>query len=213
MKKRHLLIIISLFILIFLSLSINSITSFLLARGFESKEVTIGNVRAIGRIYYEEEGNLLPANEVVIEPHNNITKEGIYFINLEDEDAFDYIDNIKVYIFIYSDVETYVRVKLLEQLTFIAYDGIEYTIPKSNPIFEINSYNWYKDNDWLYYRFKEKHKNTKTPTIIELPLTYNIDEFKDGYHLQLGIKVQAVQAIKGPQENWGFYEKPWGGEW
>jgi hypothetical protein len=55
-----------------------------------------------------------------------VTKSGVFFIDVADVDAQDYITNLRIDIRINSTVDTYLRVSIIDSLTLatIDFEGI-----------------------------------------------------------------------------------------
>lgn len=199
--------------------------SFLTSQGQIDDTKPVGTVKVIARAYYEDEfGVLHEASEATIQP--GTTKQGIYFVDVVNRATLPFIENFRIYIDVYSDVDTYFRVQIYEQLTLkIAnIDGgtTELAVLMEQPIdFNYENTNWYYGtrsvDDYMYYMQPVKRISSMTPNSIGLITAYYPDAFFSsrpiGYSLQIAIVVEAVQANGGPENNWGLETPPWGGEW
>lgn len=194
----------------------------------DQEEVTytgeMGFVEVEIEVYFDDGVNPpIPAMEV--ELLGDESKPGSYYINITSNTADYFIEDLRVDIIIKSNIDTYFRVKIYEQLTFIytnsSNETVEMTIPYETEV-ELNYdfTNWYDNrifDNYLYYKDKVKRVNETTDLIIPLIDSYFLDQNFDtrspGYSLQMAFSVEAVQALNGPQNNWGFENPPWGGNW
>jgi hypothetical protein len=71
------------------------------------------------------------------------------------------------------------------------------------------------ENRYFNYIYFQSEVDTLTtvPLVIEFPESLNFGSYPDGYSLQLGVTVEAVQALNGPENVWDLTTPPWGGEW
>ncbi|HEY8445128.1 MAG TPA: hypothetical protein VIK94_03245 [Bacilli bacterium] len=215
-NKNIIILLIMIIFLVFISFSKDTIASFLVASRMKDDKVTIGDVKVIARLFYEKEGVLYPAREINL--NGNDTKKGVYFVNVSDTSALEYIDNLCIKIYVYSDVETYVRVKLFEELSIVKdtpFGKIEYSMPMTEDINYHYDSNWILYDDFYYYPQKLIRQSKQIPTEISfiVPQENLITPYDDDYFLQVGVRLESVQALLGPQKNWGLEEAPWGGEW
>jgi len=169
-------------------------------------------------------GDPIPAQEV--ETINGIKKPGVYEINIISNQSDDFFEHFRLYFNVKSNIDTYFRVKIYEQLTLKIenYDG---TITELSVLidgympFYYETENWYYDNrntdDYIYYTEKVQRGSGGEPTPIGMITAYFPEEdfsvYAIGYSLQLAISIEAVQAEGGPEENWGLTETPWGTSW
>ncbi|MFW5888948.1 MAG: hypothetical protein ACOCUD_01070 [Bacillota bacterium] len=165
------------------------------------------------------------AEEVVIDETNNITKPGVYYVNITSPTADYFIEDLRINIEVNSNVNTYFRLKIYEQLTFI-YEDISGTTNELAVLYqegvELNYdfSNWYDNrtfDNYLYYQNEVIRVNETTPLIIDLVDSYfetgNFQTKGPGYSLQIAFSIEAVQSDGGPQNVWGLDVPPWGGSW
>jgi hypothetical protein len=122
-----------------------------------------------------------------------------------------------------SDVDTYIRIKLLDQLviTTVDYLGNRTEIPiiAERTEFYYDQTNWYYNeaDDYYYCKQKVQRVSANEANIISFVASYfpgvHYNTRPLGYSIQMGIRTEAVQAYRGPQENWGLNNPPWGGTW
>lgn len=220
MKTKNIVIIlISIVLLIMISLSKDIIAAYLFTSGIKEEDVKVGNVKAVARLFYNENGELTPGKEVILDEKAKLDKKGIYYIDITNKDAAEYIDKVNIKVFIYSDVDTYCRIQIIDQLTVIkdTEDGRkEYAIPQPNPINYHIDNSWVYDKGFYYYPYKVKQISRHKPLELDFILpqsSVSQTYYPDGVFLQLAIRLETVQAVKGPEINWGIKEAPWGGGW
>lgn len=220
MKKY--LIVTTISILIIVITLTAAISAFLLDQKKNSYDFKVGDVNVDAVMYFEKDDIITPAQEVVIDPINNITKKGIYNINVVDSESIEFIENVRIGINVYSTVDTYLRIKLIEQMTLTTenYLGVKVEIPiiAEPSEFNYSELDWfYGEDGYYYYKNKVKQQSVDNPTILNMISTYFDDVHYNtrplGYSLQMGIRVEAVQALDGPTNNWGLETPPWGGQW
>ncbi|MCK9536714.1 MAG: hypothetical protein M0R05_03925 [Bacilli bacterium] len=220
MKKQYMLI----GMLIFLVFSLGTlITAFLLDSGRSGDDITVGQVQVTTNLYYEKDNVIYPGAEVVVDPEFNIKKKGIYHINVVDSQTVEFIENVRISIAVSSDVDTYIRLKLFDQmiLTTINHLGDRTEIPIIADRMVLNYCldDWYYNeaDDYYYYKQKVMRQSEDVPTVIAFIAEYfpgvHYHTRPLGYSVQVGIRTEAVQALQGPQKNWGMYNPPWGGAW
>jgi hypothetical protein len=173
-------------------------------------------------VYFEDEfNNRTEAEEVQMD---TTSKPGVFRINITSNTADYFIEDLRVDLIIKSNIDTYFRVEIYEQLTFIyEEDGVlnEMTVPYTQGVnLNYNFTNWYDNrifDNYIYYMNSEKRINETTPLVIPLIDSYfagqSFDTRSPGYSLQMAFSVEAVQADGGPQNNWDFATPPWGGSW
>lgn len=66
--------------------------------------------------------------------------------------------------------------------------------------------------NYIYYQ-SAVDTLTTIPLVIGFPPTVNFGSYPNGYSLQVGIEVEAVQALGGPENVWNLATPPWGGNW
>ena len=130
MRKSRLIIIITIIsILLLVTISKDVVASFLLASGIKEDDATIGEVKVVARLFYELDGDIYPGQEYIASENK---KPGVYYVNLSDSGTLEYIDNVYVQVYVYSNVDTYVRAKIVEELTvvrdIVLVKGIFYSI-------------------------------------------------------------------------------------
>lgn len=221
MKKYVGIIIVMLIAIV--STTVHFVVSFIMDQSDIDEEVVVGEVTVLARAYYQDGAALVAASEVQIAP--GVFKNGIYFVNIVDSGALEFIENFRLYIEVYSNVNTYFRIKVVEQLTltFNNIDGgvTEIAVLSESPMdFNYQETNWYDNRSsdgYFYYMVPAQRISQLTPQTIGLITSYYPDTFFSsrplGYSLQIGLVVEAVQAVNGPQNNWGMETAPWGGAW
>lgn len=200
------------------------LTAFLVASLQDGSNHTIGEVQIELVMYYEKDDIIYPIQEVYIDQDLNLKKPGVYFINVVDGQAIEFIENLRIELLVYSNVDTYVRIELLDTLILRTenYLGVKTEIPITTP----TPTDFYTTSDWYdnrtidgfyYYKNTVKRASVSTPALLQfIPsyfegINYNARSF--GYEIQLGVRVEAVQAHLGPQYNWDLNTPPWGGSW
>ena len=128
MRKQCIVIVMIAFLLLALG---TLITAFFLDYESYENDVVLGKVRVRTELYYEKDGETYPGAEMVIDPANNIKKKGIYHINVVDRESVEFIENVRISVVVESDVDTYIRIKLLDQmvLTTVNYLGDRTEVP------------------------------------------------------------------------------------
>lgn len=190
------------------------------------KELIVGNVSVFEvKVYYLNALN----EEVEYDEVQVLTqsKRGVYEVNIVNPSALNYITNLRVDFYISSNVDSYLRVKINDQIVrkTVNYQNIitETALRHAPTYFNVNSA-WYiaedeKDVRNTYYYYPQKIKKTGTGNLkISFIIPYGVGEeynaYTEGHSLQLGIAYDIVQAnYGGPQQNWGLTEAPWGGSW
>ena len=198
--------------------------------GFVDVDVLAYYVDDDGNPLTDIEGNIIEADEVEIEP--GVTKPGVYAINIVSDQFDNYFRNFRVAVLVRSNVDTYVRVQVVEQLT-ITYTNaadipVELAVLKDYDMpFNYNEEDWYdrRAEDGYMYLMDESQRVSETaplfiPLIDHWPATTPEEpgdrlygDYPPGYSLQIGFEIDAVQASGGPQNNWGITSPPWGGTW
>ena len=199
------------------------VVAFLLNQGTLETDTTIGNVQVSGRVFFEQNGIEQEAEEVIIDVTSNTRKPGVYTVNVIDANALEFIENLRVELSVESDVDTYIRVSLVDSLTLIItnFEGVQTEIPIIGNPFEFNvTDDWYDrvDVDGFYYlQTPVQRQDENTPLVIPLIEEYfpdlSFSALPIGYSLQIALRIEAVQAIEGPQRRWNLPTPPWGGEW
>jgi len=183
----------------------------------------IGFVEADIDVYFDDGfGGRIEADEVEIS--NIISKPGVYRINITSDSEPFFIEDLRIDVIVSSNIDTYVRIKIYEQLTFI-YDN-------NGEINELSVYyeegvdlnydfsGWYDNrifDNYIYYENPVKRVDENIPLVISLVDSYyqgqSFDTRSPGYSLQMAFAIEAVQAKGGPENVWGFDTPPWGGTW
>lgn len=184
----------------------------------------VGFVDVDLEVYFSDgNGGQIVAPEVEIVP--GVTKPGVYAINVVDSLATNHFEDFRIYILVKSNVDTYLRVKIFEQLTltYINFEGVVTELSILTEEFMPFNYdltNWYDNrtiDNYLYYQNKVKRIDETTPTTIGLITAYfsgqSFANYTPGYSLQIAIGVEAIQAFQGPQNVWGMPTAPWGQPW
>lgn len=213
--KNKVLFVTSIVMLI-VTLITTILVAFLLVELDKNASVQVGEVKVSYEVYFTKESITQEASEVLIDPISGLKKSGVYFVNMDNSSAVDFIENINVDILVESSVDTYIRIKIYEQHTLKVknYLGEITEISILNPPtdFEI-----YSDENitWQYY---DGYYYCLTPVKgILNDDTYDVNRikfiipFSEGYNpsppnysLQIGIEIDAVQALDGPEKNWGI---------
>lgn len=168
-------------------------------------------------------GNHTSASEVSVGP--GVTKTGIYTINIVNGASDEFFEKFRLNVDVTSNVDTYIRVKIYEQLTltYTNYEGVvtELSILKNEYMpFNYSTTNWYDNRDYdyyIYYTIPVQRVDDLTPEVLGLITEYfsgqNFSTYSPGYSLQIAFSVEAVQAEGGPENVWGLSTPPWGGSW
>ncbi len=224
MRKIWYKIILTLILVVFLSVGLTS--AYLTDSKTKDNTLTIGHLEIYRiHVYFEKEGTTLDAALATTISGRN--KTGVYEINITNPDDIKFIKNVKVDIYIISNVDAYLRVKLNDQVVrkSVNYLGdiTEAVITHEETFFNFDNTKWYKHenlnkyNTFYYYMTKAK-QTTEDPLkisfVIPYDATHDYNAYGEGYSLQLGIEANLVQAnYGGPSNNWGLAAPPWGGEW
>lgn len=199
--------------------------------GTQNQVSLIGDVEVEAILYYEKSGvgctnDMCPIEEVVVDEALNITKDGVYYINVTNPNSIQYIENFRIKFNIKSNVDTYLRIKVIENLTLISenIEGVRTEIPITDEptIFNYDAINWSINeddifDDYYYYKTPVKRIDETTDLVVPFISSYfsgiNYNPLTGNYFIQIAIRVEAVQALNGPQIRWGLETPPWGGEW
>ncbi|MGE4571537.1 MAG: hypothetical protein AB7E09_02210 [Candidatus Izemoplasmatales bacterium] len=173
--------------------------------------------------FVDEFGQPTEAIEVEITP--GVFKKGVYRINITSNTQEYFIEDLRVNIIVKSNIDTYFRVEIYEQLTFIYTNSNDEVIEMAVP-YEVgvdlnyNTVNWYDNrifDNYIYYTEKvtriSQSENLVIPLIDSYFQNQNFDTRSPGYSLQMAFSVEAVQAEGGPENNWDLVSPPWGGAW
>lgn len=184
----------------------------------------VGFVEVNLNAYFDDGlGGQNPANEVQVGP--GVTKTGVYYVNIVSNATDDYFEKLRLTIDVTSNVDTYVRVKIYEQLT-LTYTNFEGVITELSILtdgympFNYNLVEWYDNraiDNYIYFKLPVQRVDATTPEVLGLITSYfsgqNFSPYSPGYSLQMAFSVEAVQADQGPQNVWGLSTPPWGGSW
>lgn len=224
--KKKLLFMMSISMLI-LTLITTILVAFLLDRIIKENIVTVGEVKVGYDIYFTKNDQQFEASEVFIDPNTGLKKSGVYFVNMDTPTSNSYITNLTVDILVDSSVDTYIRVKVHEQLTLKVenYLGEITELSIISPPTEFNTFSneeisWYYDENSNYYYctspvkgIKENDEYLTNRIRFIIPLETGYSPRPLNYSLQVGIEIDAVQYKGGPQNNWNLSVPPWGGNW
>jgi len=195
----------------------------------ENVTATVGFVEVDVYAYFWNGTTQIPAELVVIDylapgDEDDVTKPGVYLIDITSNSADNFFDDFRLYIDVSSSVDTYFRVKIYEQLT-LSYENYEGTITELsilNPDYMPFDYaltNWHDNriiDNYMYYKLPIKRVNETTPLEIGMITQYSLAPFSiysPGYSLQIAFSIEAVQADGGPENVWSLPTPPWGGSW
>ncbi|MFA7076289.1 MAG: hypothetical protein WC152_06425 [Candidatus Izemoplasmatales bacterium] len=111
------------------------------------------------RVYFDDGSSTgLDASEVQISPTQ--TKPGVYYVNIDNEASDQYIENLRVSILTESNIHSYIRVKILKQLTLTYTDYLgdvtELSVYMSDDVLKdfrlyYDLENWYIDSTTKAY--------------------------------------------------------------
>ncbi len=215
--------IISILSILLVSLASVFVVAYLLDQDTVVDSRLIGDIDVTLLLYYHKDGVDYPIEEVVIDQNDAVFKSGVFQLDVADPQAVEYVENLRIKLLVASDVDTYVRVRIVETLTLttINYLGERTEIPiVSEPtLFNFESTWHYEEGLENYYYLKDKVKrlDASTPLEVAMITSYfpgaNYNPRPLGYTVQFGVKVEAVQALMGPEMNWNLPNPPWGGAW
>lgn len=180
--------------------------------------------------YEDSTSTRTEAQEVVIddmdtpETADDVTKPGVYLINITENTNARFFDDFRVHIEILSSVNTYFRVRIIEQLTltYTNYLGVvtELSIINNEYMpFEYSTTNWYDNRSidgYLYYQLPVKRTSESVPLQLDLIASApagGFSTYSPGYSLQIAFSIEAIQSSGGPQNVWGLPTPPWGSSW
>lgn len=214
-----------------LSLILVLVTTILIGVSFawftDQEDITyqgeMGFVEADIDVYFDDGlGGRIEAEEVEISEF--ISKTGVYRINITDQSTDFFIEDLRIDVIVRSNIDTYLRIKIYEQLTFI-YDNDGETNElavyyEEGVDLNYNLTSWYDNrifDNYLYYENIVKRIDETTPQVITLVGSYyqgqSFDTRSPGYSLQMAFAIEAVQAEGGPENVWDQATPPWGGNW
>lgn len=223
--KRQLRIqfFISLILLVFtLSLFVVASWSWFTALVQDRIDAEVGFVDVdLDAYFLDDLENHVAATEVQIA--TGVFKTGVYSVNIVEPAQTNHFDRLRLTISINSNVDTYLRIKIYEQLTltYTNFEGIitELSILMETPMpFHYDLTGWYDNritDNYLYYMNKVQRVNVSTPLVLQLIIepTTPFTDYSPGYSLQISFSVEAVQALQGPQNVFSLPTAPWGSAW
>jgi len=205
-----------------MSLFVFATWSWLTAMFAEDVDLEVGFVAVSLDAYFWNGTTRIEAEEVEIV--TGVYKPGVYLIDITSNSAANFFEDFRLYINITSNVDTYIRVKIYEQLT-LTYENYEGTITEMSILnqdympFDYALTNWHDNrtiDNYLYYMNPVQRVNETTSLDIGLITQYALASFavySPGYSLQIAFSVEAVQAAGGPENVWLLPTPPWGGSW
>ncbi|MBN2877945.1 MAG: hypothetical protein JXL85_09880 [Bacilli bacterium] len=156
---------------------------------------------------------------------NVVTKPGVYFINVVSSGNDYFFEDFRLVIDVLSNVNTYLRIKIYEQLTLI-YTDYRGEVTELSILFDgfmpfnYDLNNWYDNriyDNYIYYTSPIQRINETTPTEIGLISSYfsgeDFNTYSPGYSLQIAFSIEAIQSDGGPENVWDLTTPPWGGNW
>lgn len=188
--------------------------------------VPIGQVKVDYHIYFDDGLTTADAEEVFVGSYGGVDyyKSGVYHVNISDPSALNYIENLRIDFHVSSNIDTYFRVILEEQMTMTRVDELgiktEYTYIADSSDLNYDLDSWYfspiLNKKYWYYKTPIKQIDAE-PEVVSFVLPYFNDRSyipkSNSYSIQIAIRIDAVQAIMGPENNWHLPTKPWGGNW
>lgn len=184
----------------------------------------VGFVEVDLDLYFEDESlQRYEAEEVEIAV--GVFKPGIYEVSIDNAGAFNFFENLRVDLTVSSNVNTYFRIKIFEQLT-LTYLNFDDSITELSILidgympFDYQVTDWFDNraiDDYIYYKLPVQRTGESVPMQIGLITAYftgeSFGEYPIGYSLQIGFSVEAVQASNGPVNVWGLDLTPWDTSW
>lgn len=199
--KKFFIVMLTVVLLSVVGLTSYYINAFLTDLGSREGSVNVGEVKVIARAFREDSNHLLTELDYV-DIGNGVKKKGIYDINIVDRNSPSYIENVRLYVDVHSKQETYIRLKIHEQLTLtrITIDSSKPHLPEIkteisllmeeptdfNYIFNVNNdnindsehLNWYDNrtvDGYIYYKLPVQRVSEGVPTRIGLIKSYYSD--------------------------------------
>jgi len=179
--------------------------------------------------YFEDDVlGLVPADDIIeakVEIETGVYKPGVYEINIVSGISPNYFEDFRLKVEVSSNVDTYLRIKIYEQLTltYINYDNsvteLSVLIDGFMPFnYELDDWHDNREIDnYLYYKYPVQRDGVDDPLELWLIDSYftgeNFANYSPGYSLQIAFQIEAVQAFQGPENVWELTETPWGGTW
>lgn len=203
MKKRY---FITSFIILVLVVVVTTFFAFAYFFDQDSKEFEeeIGSVGINAFIYFKDGANEIPPTEIIT--IDNIKKPNVYEVNVSNQNSAYFITKLRVDFLVNSNVETIFRVRLIDTLTLTVNTpaGLqELSMPNVGIPYVLGA-NWYFDQNTNWYYYTETVKSVDSSTLV-IPFIIeglNFDLMSTQNRIQFGIKIEAVQADKGPENNW-----------
>lgn len=217
MNKRSGMLLTTL--ILFLSVAAIAVS---LVYGYFFKEIevdehdrVVGEVLVSTDIYFQNGATKTPA--ILFSTMNNEVKPNTYFVNISDLTNLYHINKLRVDFTVNSNIETYFRVKIVDSLVIINEKAggeiEEITITRTESIpYVIDANNWYYDDlEWFYFKDIVTNESSLI-NFIQAGLSHPVESVQN--KIQLVILIEAVQAHRGPIENWKLAKRPWdGGDW
>jgi len=188
----------------------------------ETETYEVGNVDVNINVFFFDGVTTTPGAEVEIAV--GVTKPGCYLVNLVDNSNVYFFEDFRVQVQVLSNVNTYFRVKIYEQLTYTytSYEGVVTELTVINPNympFNYSTTNWYDNrliDNYIYYTIPVQRTSESVPLILDLVASAPVGGFatySPGYSLQIAFSIEAVQADGGPVNVWDLTTPPWGSAW
>ena len=161
---------------------------------------------------------------------SGLSKQGVYGINIVNSQFPYYFQNLRVLVRVRSTVDTYIRVKIYEQLTWRYINSQDIltevaVLDEDGMPFNISTA-WFDDRTllpletreltyYVYYKTSVKRNTDESANDISFILgaTELYQDYAPGYYFQLSFEVESVQELNGPQNVWNLPNPPWGGNW
>lgn len=220
MKKK--IILFSLIFILFITSTF--IGAILTSKGTIEDDFMVGFVKVDVNAYFDKDGIIYDKDDgieaLLYVDNEPVVKKGVYALNITDTQNRQFIENFRVKFNVTSNVETYFRVKFIESkiLRTVNSQGLitEYVLIGGFPL-NITS-NFYLHTDgYYYYTNRVMRVDEQTPLDVTFIGSYfpgqSFATAPIGQELQVSFKIEAVQAVLGPQNNWGLLTPPWGGNW
>ncbi|MDD3122700.1 MAG: hypothetical protein PHC62_04170 [Candidatus Izemoplasmatales bacterium] len=181
----------------------------------------VGFVEVDLNAYFLDE--LHPATEVEVAA--GVPKPGVYLVNIVSSASSNYFEDFRLSVSVLSNVDTYMRVKIYEQLT-LTYTNFEGIVTELSILhdeympFNYDTTNWYDNREidnYIYYKLPVKRVDASNALIVGIISSYfsgqSFSNYPPGYSLQIAFSIEAVQALSGPVNVWELTTPPWGGTW
>lgn len=221
-NKRFVLSVAMLFLS--LSLFVFSVYAWFTLLEEQTYQANVGFVQVDLDAYFDD--GLGGRNEAIEVPlSETVSKSGVYLINIVSSSSTNYFEDFRLHVHVSSNVDTYFRIRIYEQLT-LTYTNFEGIVTELSILmvdymdFNYESTNWYDNrivDDYIYYSAPVQRVDALTYLDISLIDSYylsqNFSNYPPGYSLQIAFSIEAVQANQGPENVWGLATPPWGGTW